>query len=923
MTGASSKNEARNLVLLDVIIKCKQGVNQPLDQLVTDLLVTKTMYVPASTKDLLSMLVNNHVDLTPFVTPSISARHDPELLTEFSRHGLLSTGTLRELFAGIVTAQELKTLTSLAKFHDPIEFNSLEPSFEAFETLLKWSNDFGYAFNQISHKIQEWDSFWNSVIAHQSFDLFATNTNFINHLKSVNRNRADYGSVFVFMWNSGLDASPPDELTAGLISQLEFMPHNELTWEFLHKAVILADDIYDPFIEKARHCHEFPSILITRHCKAVMSDGDLKMIQAFADLPLKWPANVTRQLLDAIYVRFDLPNTVYSCISTFNLSFQVESCISSGKEHLLHSLRIHIESFGALHQHPELECVTRRLLQDLGDDRVRAEQVQFSHPLHNSWTDLLMLLVRMDEDIKMGSLSAVDGVDSLQQALNEGSIEEVIRVSAQLVANPGDALHYIEECLLSDSVNLDRLLSVINLCCQNKVKPFTLRSGTIAMILSKHPPHSIEFIKFINHAARSTAVTDEFWIAQDPSLWAIFREDHDEFQRALLNEAIAHIYERNLQIPELEEHARSLWNHFITTADVTLCKFAGAYGMNNSEGIELKHVLRLLHHSNKSLLLLTRFLFNVLLDRTLVALKSKLAPENANYSAIFPWPQVLFTTTPQDLICIDMLLIMAEGCREDVQLYNTLYSVFRDDLSTPILEHLLRSLLEAHFDPSCHEFSVVDMSACDDRLLVMANLYYRLLRSFPTACRLWFDTLPRDIQSQVEEYTRSHFSRLLINRELDRIRRGRTKDALTIEIEQSSTTLTVVAKYMIEEFGMQLRLSVPPSFPLKAISIVNSERLGLPEGKWRTWLLACQSVFSSQSFNGSIVDGLTLWSLTLSRSLEGLDPCPICYCILHPGDRTLPTPTCHTCKKKYHSACLYKWFKTGGQSTCPMCRALF
>lgn len=923
MIDALSQNEARNLVMLDTLIKCKLLVDQPLDQLIEDLLVTGRTVVSTSPKDLVLLLVNNQVDLTPFVTPSLSEKYNPELLTEFSRHGLLDSGTAQGLFSRVATLQELTTLTALVKFQDRIEFNNIEPTYEAFEILLKWSNDFDYAFGQVKSKIQTWNTFWDNAIEHDGFNLFAANSDFIDYLKSLNQNHVNYTKVFAYLWNSEFDASLPSELTMDLVSKLNFLQHKESSWDLLRRAVILDDATCNSFIEKARLCPEFPSLLITRHCKPVMSEEDFKMIQVFSDLTLEWPVKVTEQLLDAVYVEFDLPNTIYSFISTFNKSFQITSNISSNKACLLRNLQFHMILLQQLYQHIDLECVLLRLLQDLENSHAKSH-AQATCLLHNSWTDLLVLMSRMDEDIKVGSLNQSDAVDVLQQALSDDSTaEDALRVSAMLTSNPKEAKHHLEECLLSESVNLVKLLSVINLCCQNRVKPFTLRSSTISMVLSKHPPNSVELIKFINHASKSTAVSDEFWMAIDPSFWMFFREGHGEFERTLLNEAIAFLYERNLQIVELEEHATLLWKRFLSTADVTLCRFAGAYGVNNGKKIDLSQIIRMLQFSDRKILLTVRFLFNVLLDRTLVELKTKLSLENLSCSTIFPWSKDLFTSVPHDLICIDMLLLMAEGCREDSQMYNMIYSVFRDELSTPIFEHVLRSLLEAGFDPSCHEFSVVDVGECDDRLLILANLYYRLLRSFPTACRLWFDTLPKDLQTRVEDYTRSHFSRIIINRELDRIRRRKTVDALILEIEQSSTTLIIVAKYAIEDFGMQLRLSMPPSFPLKAITIVGSERLGLPETKWRTWLLACQSVFSSQSFNGSIVDGLTLWSLTVSRSLEGIDPCPICYCILHPGDRTLPTPTCHTCKKKYHSACLYKWFKTGGQSTCPMCRSLF
>ena len=51
--------------------------------------------------------------------------------------------------------------------------------------------------------------------------------------------------------------------------------------------------------------------------------------------------------------------------------------------------------------------------------------------------------------------------------------------------------------------------------------------------------------------------------------------------------------------------------------------------------------------------------------------------------------------------------------------------------------------------------------------------------------------------------------------------------------------------------------------------------------------------------------------------------CYICFYILHGTNHQLPKLACRTCKKKFHSACLYKWFSTSNNSTCPLCRNLF
>ena len=72
-----------------------------------------------------------------------------------------------------------------------------------------------------------------------------------------------------------------------------------------------------------------------------------------------------------------------------------------------------------------------------------------------------------------------------------------------------------------------------------------------------------------------------------------------------------------------------------------------------------------------------------------------------------------------------------------------------------------------------------------------------------------------------------------------------------------------------------------------------------------------------------MADALLLWKQNVDREFEGLEACPICYSILHPTDRSLPRVECSTCRNKFHSRCLYKWFQQSHKSECPLCRSAF
>ncbi|MEE6468105.1 hypothetical protein FKM82_008163 [Ascaphus truei] len=75
--------------------------------------------------------------------------------------------------------------------------------------------------------------------------------------------------------------------------------------------------------------------------------------------------------------------------------------------------------------------------------------------------------------------------------------------------------------------------------------------------------------------------------------------------------------------------------------------------------------------------------------------------------------------------------------------------------------------------------------------------------------------------------------------------------------------------------------------------------------------------------NGSIMEGLALWKNNVDKRFEGVEDCMICFSVIHGSNYSLPKKACRTCKKKFHSECLYKWFTSSNKSTCPLCRETF
>lgn len=133
----------------------------------------------------------------------------------------------------------------------------------------------------------------------------------------------------------------------------------------------------------------------------------------------------------------------------------------------------------------------------------------------------------------------------------------------------------------------------------------------------------------------------------------------------------------------------------------------------------------------------------------------------------------------------------------------------------------------------------------------------------------------------------------------------------------------VVATYRREdiEATLAVRITLPPTFPLRAPSISCDTRQGVTAERWRRWELAMMNLLTAR--DGTVLDALALWKADVDREFEGVEPCPICYAVVHMTSRRMPRTACATCKNKFHSDCLHKWFSSSHDATCPMCRSRF
>ncbi|GJV33873.1 E3 ubiquitin protein ligase listerin [Tanacetum coccineum] len=158
----------------------------------------------------------------------------------------------------------------------------------------------------------------------------------------------------------------------------------------------------------------------------------------------------------------------------------------------------------------------------------------------------------------------------------------------------------------------------------------------------------------------------------------------------------------------------------------------------------------------------------------------------------------------------------------------------------------------------------------------------------------------------------------LLSHRMDQIKNANLSDE-NFSVSVSKSVNEVVATYTKEETGMDLVVRLPLSYSLKPVDVECTRSLGITEVKQRKWLLSMISFIRNQ--NGALAEAIRIWKNNIDKEFEGVEECPICYSVIHPTYHTLPKLACKTCKHKFHSGCLYKWFTTSNKSNCPLCQS--
>ena len=212
------------------------------------------------------------------------------------------------------------------------------------------------------------------------------------------------------------------------------------------------------------------------------------------------------------------------------------------------------------------------------------------------------------------------------------------------------------------------------------------------------------------------------------------------------------------------------------------------------------------------------------------------------------------------------------------------------------------------------------------------GIYRACLQTLPAATRTWFqDCRDVGLKKTLESLTASALSPAILEQEFDLVERAATgkysgfsfgeHDAdstgeLSVKVLRLSREIS--ATYSLDDAAVELKVILPKAYPLVQAELTSGQRAGVSEARARKWTLAVGSILRHQ--NGAVANGLATWRRNVDREFAGVEPCPICYLVIHGSNHQLPKLKCNQCHNSFHNACLYKWFTSSSKSTCPLCQ---
>ncbi|OWA53866.1 E3 ubiquitin-protein ligase listerin, partial [Hypsibius exemplaris] len=197
-------------------------------------------------------------------------------------------------------------------------------------------------------------------------------------------------------------------------------------------------------------------------------------------------------------------------------------------------------------------------------------------------------------------------------------------------------------------------------------------------------------------------------------------------------------------------------------------------------------------------------------------------------------------------------------------------------------------------------------------------VYTAALQEMPMVALSWYSRKQGPVVRQITAYTTKLVSPTVIAHELSAsAEQARSVSFDNFKVSVRPTVLEITAEYRVEVWVAEIAIRIPKDYPLGSGVVIEWGRTkGNAMDAWDQWLRRLRGFLQKQ--NGSILDGILEWKKNVDKKFQGIESCAICLSIVDAKSAALPKERCRTCKNKFHSECLNRWFQQQVDPTCPL-----
>jgi len=203
---------------------------------------------------------------------------------------------------------------------------------------------------------------------------------------------------------------------------------------------------------------------------------------------------------------------------------------------------------------------------------------------------------------------------------------------------------------------------------------------------------------------------------------------------------------------------------------------------------------------------------------------------------------------------------------------------------------------------------------------VASTVFFRTIEALPSLSRRWWEEeCPKVYATMIQEFIETNVAPVILQSELERLKVATIQNKFgSMSVTGSVTTREITATYSQDEIQLKVMIRLPSSFPLRNAEVDCSQTLGVSAKRWKLWSLQITLMLNNEG--GTLQEALMLWKENVDKEFEGVEPCPVCYSVLHIKTHKLPELECTTCSNRFHSQCLTQWFKSSGKLQCVICQ---